>query len=300
MDEQIYNKYKLAGRIAADARDFGVGLIKPGVSFLSVAEGVESFIREKGAGIAFPVNISINEVAAHFSPRHDDAHVFREGDVVKLDVGSHIDGFIADTAVTVEIGSNIYESMVDASSKALDNAISHLKPGVLLSDIGMIVEDTITSYGFRPIDNLSGHSLDQYVLHSGISVPSISNTSSKIVAKVDDVLAIEPFATDGAGHVKSGFGSNIFLYNEMLRSRIIRDNKLKSAFFTIQKHFNSLPFAQRWCHKQISENIDPMLRKLSMLKLLKHYPQLIDAKNGVVTQKEHTVIVTTDGCEVIT
>ena len=101
MDDAIYEKYKRAGKIAAEARDHGVGLVKAGASFLEVANHIESRMLEKGAGIAFPVNISINEIAAHYSPRHDDILVYKKGDVVKLDVGAHIDGYIADTAVTV-------------------------------------------------------------------------------------------------------------------------------------------------------------------------------------------------------
>ena len=300
MDDDIYEKYRLAGEIAAEARDYGANLIKPGVRFLDVANNVESKIRERGAGISFPVNISINEIAAHYSPRHDDTLMFKKGDVVKLDVGSHIDGYIADTAITVEVGANKYEKMIKASSEALENAIHHVKAGVDLSEVGKIVEDTIKSYGYRPISNLTGHSLQQYELHSGLSVPNIANTSHRIKPKVGDVLAIEPFATNGAGHVMAGAGSNIYLCDKSLRSRIIRDNKSKMMFNKMLSRFNTLPFAQRWCQKLMSDRVDPILKRLSFLGLIKHYPQLIDAKGGIVTQKEHTVIVNEEGCEVTT
>ena len=300
MDDDIYEKYRHAGEIAAEARDYGANLIKPGVRLLDVANNVESKIRERGAGISFPVNISINEIAAHFSPRHDDTLVFKKGDVVKLDVGSHIDGYIADTAVTVEVGANKYGEMIKASSDALENAINHVKAGVDLSEIGKIVEDTIKSYGYKPIDNLTGHSLQQYELHSGLSVPNVANTFHRVKPKVGDVLAIEPFATNGAGHVKAGGQSNIYLCNQSFRSKIVRDNRSKIMFNKISSRFNTLPFAQRWCQNFISGGVDPVLRRLSLLGLIKHYPQLVDAKDGVVTQKEHTVIVKGEGCEVTT
>ena len=101
MDDDVYDKYRQAGKIAADARDYGIKSIKPGVKLLEIANNVEQRIKDNGADISFPVNISINELAAHYSPRHDDTLVFNKGDVVKLDVGSHVDGYIADTAVTV-------------------------------------------------------------------------------------------------------------------------------------------------------------------------------------------------------
>jgi methionyl aminopeptidase len=300
MYDIIYDKYKLAGKIAAEARDYGVGLIKPGVSFLEIANLVESLILKKKAGIAFPVNISINESAAHYSPRHDDSLVFKEGDVVKLDVGAHIDGYIADTAITVEIGANKYSSMIKASDEALDNAIGLVKAGADFSEIGKIVEETIESYGYKPINNLSGHSLEQYELHSGMSVPNVSNSHSKIKPKEGDVLAIEPFATDGEGRVLSGEGSNIYLCNKSFRSKLIRDYKSKNLFNKMMIKFKTLPFAQRWCEKLLPDNGDLALKKLSFLGLIKHYPQLIEAKGGIVTQKEHTVIVKKDGCEIIT
>lgn len=299
MDDNIYEKYKCAGKIAAEVRDSGAELIKPRVSFLEVANHVESAIKEKGAGIAFPVNISLNEIAAHYSPRHDDTLVFKKGDIVKLDVGIHIDGYIADTAITVEVGTNNHDDMIKASNDALDNAIGLVKSGVDLSEIGKVVEETISSYGYRPIDNLTGHSLKQYELHSGMSVPNVSNMSSKVKPQDGDVLAIEPFATNGAGHVISGKGSNIYLCSKSFRSKIIRDNRSKILFDKMRTKFKTLPFAQRW-YEELFPNSDLALKKLSFLGLIKHYPQLIDAKNGIVTQKEHTVIVKEDGCEVIT
>ena len=129
MDDDVYEKYRHAGKIAADAREYGIGLIKEGVKFLEVVNKIESKILEKDIGIAFPINISINEIAAHYSPRHDDTSVFKKGDVVKLDVGVHVDGYSADTASTVEVGTNTYEDMIQASRNALDNAIAAVTQG---------------------------------------------------------------------------------------------------------------------------------------------------------------------------
>ena len=299
MDEEIFEKYRLSGKIAAEARNYGAGLINSGVSFLEVAEKIESKITDAGAKLAFPVNISLNEIAAHFSPRHDEDIVFKKGDVVKLDVGTHIDGYIADTALTVEVGTHKYDSMIKAAAAGLDVAIEMMKPDVNLSKLGQAVQVEINSYGFKPVDNLTGHSLKQYVLHAGMNIPSVPDFLNKSKPEVGDVLAIEPFATDGAGHVVIGAGSNIYLCNRNLRSKIVRDNRAKIMFSKLVKEFRTLPFAERWSNN-IIENNDNVLRRLTFLGLLKHYPQLIDAKKGIVTQKEHTVIITEDGCEVTT
>ena len=299
MEEDVYKKYKLAGKIAADARDYGAELIKPGVSFLEVANKVESKIKENGAGLAFPVNISINEIAAHYSPTHDDTLAFMKGNVVKLDVGAHVDGYIADTAVTIEVETNKYDKMINASSEALEVAIESMKPNADLSEIGKSISETIKSYGYKPIDNLTGHSLKQYNLHSGLSVPNVAELFNKSMPKEGDVLAIEPFATDGKGHVISGDGSNIYLCEKSFKSKVIRDNRSKLLFNRVHSNFKTLPFAERWCEKLFS-NCEFALKRLTFSGLLMQYPQLVDAGQGIVTQKEHTVIITEDGCEVTT
>lgn len=300
MDEEIYSLYKRAGTIAADARNYGVTLCKPGARLLDIATAIENRITENGAGLAFPVNIALNTLAAHYSPRHDDQRTLKRGDVVKLDVGAHANGYIADTAITVELETHAYDRMIKASSDALENAIHILSSKTPLRNVGEEIERTITSYGFKPIDNLMGHGLDRFQLHSGISIPNVGSSGSKNTLKEDDVVAIEPFATNGAGHVTSGEGSNIYLCNESLKAKFIRDNKIKVMFEKMKTHFTTLPFAERWCHTLLPTGSDLALKKLSFLGLTKHYPQLLEGKSGMVTQKEHTAIIRNDRCEVIT
>jgi methionyl aminopeptidase len=300
IDKNTLEKYRLAGRIAAEARDYGASLVKPGVKLLDVAEKTEAKIHEKGANIAFPVNISLNEIAAHYSPRNDDKLVFNKGDIVKLDVGSHVDGFIADTALTVEVETNNYKDIIKAADEGLKVAIEMVKPGINLSELGKAVQGTIKSFGFKPIDNLTGHSLQRYILHSGMSIPSVPDFLNNIRPKIGDVIAIEPFATDGVGHVISGHGSNIFLCEKTIRSKFSRDKRASIWYNRIYKNFGSLPFAQRWINKVFENNSDIILNRLSFLGMLKHYPQLVEQKKGIVTQKEHTVIITENGCEVTT
>jgi len=299
VDDRVYEKYIRAGKIAASARNYSADLIKPGISFLEVANKIEAKITKEGAGLAFPVNISVNELAAHYSPRHDDKLIFKKGDVVKIDVGTHIDGYIADTAITVEVDTNRYSDMIKASSDALDVAIDMIQDDVEISLIGKKIQETIESYGYKPINNLTGHSLEQYSLHSGISIPNVSDMFNKSKAEEGSVFAIEPFATNGVGRVVSGRGSNIYLCKKSLRSHLARDNRSRIYFNKIKSQFKTLPFAQRWCEKSFN-NSDVILRRLTFLGLLNHYPQLVEAGDGIVTQKEHTVIIREDGCEVTT
>jgi methionyl aminopeptidase len=300
MDEAKYAQYKRAGTIAADARDYGVTLIKPGARFLDVATAIETRIKQNGGGLAFPVNIALNTLAAHYSPRHDDQRMFKKGDIVKLDVGAHVNGYIADTAITIEIETHTYDTMIAASSEALRKAIQVIKAGTLLQKVGEVVEQTIINYRFKPINNLMGHGLERFQLHSGVSIPNVGSLGGKSTFKEGEVVAIEPFATNGAGHVVSGEGSNIYLCSESLKTKFIRDTRTKLMFEKMMTQFSTLPFAERWYHELFPSDGERALKKLSFLGLAKHYPQLLEAKGGVVTQKEHTVIVKNDGCEVIT
>jgi methionyl aminopeptidase len=299
MDDATYENYKQAGKIAADARDYGVTLLKPGVRLLDVATKIESKITKNGAGLAFPVNIALNTLAAHYSPTHDDPHSFQKGDVVKLDVGAHINGYIADTAVTVELETHRYDELIRASSEALTKVIDAFTTHLPLSEAGKTIENTITSYGFKPIENLMGHGLGRYELHSGVSIPNVGALGGKSTLQDGTVIAIEPFATNGAGHVISGQGSNIYLCKDTIKAKFIRDNKTKLVCDKIRSHFGTLPFAERWYHELFPKD-DLVMKKLSILGVIKNYPQLVEAKGGMVTQKEHTVIVREDGCEVIT
>ena len=299
MDDIIYKNYKRAGKIAAEARDYGVTLLKPGARVLDIASMIEKNITKKGASLAFPVNIALNTLAAHYSPWHADPLELKRGDVVKLDVGAHIDGYIADTAVTVELETHHYDALIRASDEALTKVIDVLHPQLPLSEAGNTIQHTITSFGYKPIENLMGHGLARYELHSGISIPNVGTLGGKTTLHEGDVVAIEPFATNGAGHVISGKGSNIYLSKDSIKAKFIRDNRTKTLFEKIQTHFGTLPFAQRWCH-ELFPNDDLAMKKLSLLGIIKHYPQLVEAKGGIVTQKEHTVIVRNDGCEVIT
>ena len=295
MNEKVYKKYRRAGDIAAKARDYGVSMIKPGKSLLEVAEKVEKKIAELGGKPAFPVNISVNEVAAHFTPRKKDRMEFVEGDVVKLDVGVHIDGYIADTATTVEVGTDNYDRLIEASKEALSGAIEILKAKIRLREIGKVISRTIKERGFKPIDNLSGHNLQRYMLHAGISIPNVPEFTSKKL-KADEVVAIEPFATDGLGHVVSGGRSNIYRF---IKFPSKEDREIREKVRRIRKLFSTLPFAERWVEGEFTD-APYVLNELTKKGYIVSYSQLIEKEKGIVSQHEHTVIINEDGCEVIT
>src|SRR3989344_3011989 len=214
-----------AGKIAAEALEYGKSMIRPGVKLVDVCDEVEKKIKSLGGEMAFPVQVSMNDVAAHFCPNEDDSIVFTD-QIVSLDVGVSVDGFIGDTALTVDLSGKNAE-LVKASKEALDNAINVVKPGVKTREIGKIIHKTITSYGFAPIRNLSGHGLGEYNIHTKPNIPNYDNGDNTLL-KEGDVIAIEPFASTGSGVVyESGQGTVFVLAQKKPVRNMITRNVLK-------------------------------------------------------------------------
>ncbi|ARM75745.1 type II methionyl aminopeptidase [Acidianus manzaensis] len=295
-DEELKILLK-AGKIAAEARDAGAKMIKPGAKVLDVCEAVEKMIIEKGAFPAFPCNLSINYEAAHYSPIIDDDKIIPEGAVVKLDIGAHIDGYITDTAVTVTLDDK-YERLAEASKDALNAAISNFKSGTDLGEIGKVIEKVIRVNGFSPIRNLGGHLIKRYELHAGIFVPNVHERFGGRIME-GNTYAIEPFATNGFGEVIEGKAETIY----SLRNATIRglSEEEKQFLDVIEKRFKTLPFNERWLSDLGDRNtIEKMLKTLTKKKALNSYAVLVEVKKGMVSQFEHTVYVDKDQTLIIT
>ncbi len=295
MNSEEILKWKKAGKLARNALNFGKTLIQNGASMLDVTESIENFVIEKNGELAFPTNLAVNDVGAHWTPSTKSKETFHTGDVVKLDVGVHIEGYIGDNALTVEIGSDKYSKMIEASREALNTAIEVASPNVNVGIIGQAVQDTIESYGYRPIANLTGHGIKKYNLHSGVSIPSIGERGGSVL-KSGDVVAIEPFVTDGAGRVGGKRNSNIYHLRQV---RKIRDGKATELMMEIQDRYHGLPFAERWLHS-IQDDATKSLQKLIQSGVVSYYPVLNELGKGIVTQSEHTIMITSSGVEVLT
>lgn len=296
MEKSKWENYRRAGEIAAKALQIGSEAADEGIKLIDIAESVENAIGEMGGSLAFPVNISINEVAAHYTPDKKDDRAFKSGDLVKLDVGAHVDGCIGDTAKSFVIGSlgEREIDLVNCSRRALNGALKAIRAGITLNEIGSIVENICSAQGFRPVKNLSGHSLERYELHSGISVPNYPNGD---MTKIREgmVLAIEPFATDGAGIVKERDYGGIYRHRKE-SAREVEETDLLARI----KGYQGLPFAERWLYDIEGEGTRRRMKKLISRGILVGYRVLVEKNGGYVAQSEHTVLVEKHGCRVIT
>ncbi|MGZ7159502.1 MAG: type II methionyl aminopeptidase [Methanobacterium sp.] len=300
----MIEKYEKAGQIISKVRGKAVKYVKEEMKLLELAEFVENEIIDLGGAVAFPCNVSINEVTAHYTPPADDEKTFKSGDLVKIDLGAHIDGYIADTAISVLIGEDIpeeelekHQNMIIASQEGLEYALSTIKAGVEIGKVGEVIERAINDRGFNSVSNLTGHSMDRWIIHSGLSMPNIKESNPHKLEE-GDVIAIEPFATDGIGRVTDMNEVYIFRY---LRDRPLRLIHAKRALKIIKEDYKILPFAGRWLKGRFSEHhLNAAMRMLVSSRAVFPYHVLREKSNAVVAQSEHTVIVENDGCLVIT
>ena len=281
---------KKSGKISLETHKFAKKIIKPGVDLSQVGRKIDDFIIEKGAFPAWPVNLSVNNEAAHNSYDLEKERILLEDDVLKVDVGVSIDGHITDSAQTIIFNSR-HQKLKDASFQALKATKDYLVENykiAKISDVGKIIENKIKEFGLLPVANLTGHYLAQYVAHNSPSIPNVENFMQEKFSDYEEPFAIEPFATTGSGFVHEGTDLLIFEHAE---DRAVRNKDAKKLLEEIKK-FKGLPFSEFWIGKEMSS----FSRKFALRELLKNeiiysHPVLIDIKGSYVSQAETTFII---------
>jgi methionyl aminopeptidase len=287
-----------AGKIARQVREWIRGNVRAGSGILEVAEKVEAEIARNGGQPAFPTGIGVNDVTAHYAPQEDETGLIQESDVVKIDYGVHIEGYVADTSITISENPQ-YQSLLEATERALQAAIDVVKRDRRIGEIGRAIDSAAKSDGFKPISNLSGHTVDQYIVHAGKSIPNLYAPNLPML-KNEDVFAIEPFLTlpDAAGYVVEGPQENIF---SLIVRRRTGNKELDELMETIWEERKTLPFTPRW----YSRNYKPgrlitLLKELEKRRLVRSYATLIEASGKPVAQFEHTMAIDENGLLIVT
>jgi methionyl aminopeptidase len=278
-------EYKEAGKIAGETLVYGKKLIKEGVKIGEVTKKIEDKIFSSKAKPAFPVQLSLNNAAAHCYYTPENEAVFKQGDLVKLDLGVHVKGFIADNACTIDLSGDDNLDLIRASKDALKEALNLMTPGRKIGEIGKAVEEVIVGYGFKPIKNLSGHEVEEFNLHAGMNIPNYDN-GNKVELEEGQVFAVEPFASTGAGKVEEGKDSGIYKVMGLKNVRVGRE-VLKYLY----ENFRVLPFSKTWIKGFEDFKLNSGFRFLEQQEIIHNYPQLVEAKGEKVSQAEHTVIV---------
>ena len=296
--EEVFEKYRQAGKIAAEVRKETKKIVREGMRILDLCEKIEALIRKRGGKPAFPCNVSINEVAAHYTSPLQDSQTIPKNSIVKVDIGVHVDGYITDTAVTVCFNPE-HENLVQTAEEALQKAVEIIRPGLSMSQFGSAIEKVIKTRGFKPVSNLTGHQISRYLVHTGKALPNVSNFSLSTI-NVGEIYATEPFVTvaDAAGKIENAPEAYIFRF---LKHKSLRDSYAKQLLGYIKDNFHTLPFTERWLQECVPQNhYRAAFSELLTSKSLMSYPVFVEASRKPVAQAEHTVLITKDGCVVLT
>jgi methionyl aminopeptidase len=297
-DEEALQKFRLSGKILRDTREEMRGFVHENMPIIDVCEKAEGLIRQKGGNPAFPCNVSINEVTAHYTSPPSDKSMIPPNSIVKVDIGVHVDGYVTDTAFTACFNPE-YESMTETAKLALTAAIETVEDNVSPSKIGAVIENTIRNRGYRPIENLTGHSVGRYLIHAGTSIPNVHQvTFGKLHA--GELYAIEPFVTvsEAGGAVEDAPQKTIF---RLVKPKSAKSPDAKQLVRYIEENFRTLPFAERWIigvlpQKQHASAFKDLLTSKAVMA----YPVFVEVTGKTVTQAEHTILVKEGGCEVLT
>ncbi|MGB9960317.1 MAG: type II methionyl aminopeptidase [Candidatus Bathyarchaeales archaeon] len=297
-DEEAYKKLRLSGRILRETREELKGFVRENMPIIEICEKAERLIQEKGGKPAFPCNVSINEIAAHYTSPPSDTRRVPEGSLVKVDIGAHVDGYVTDTAVTICFNQE-YRDLVNAAEQALKTAISAIRPETSTSTLGALIEKTIKSRGFKPVSNLTGHQVGRYLIHAGTSLPNVAHVSfSKL--RLGGIYAVEPFVTlpNAVGRVEDSEEFTIFRF---LKQKSLKNPYAKKLLRYIEESFRTLPFAERWLKDIVpKEHYREAFQELLKTKAIMAYPVFIEVSRKPVAQAEHTVLIVEDGCVVLT
>ena len=296
--EEDLQKYKRAGKIAREVREEIKKTVKEEMPIIDICEKVEGLTREKGGKPAFPCNVSINEIAAHYTSPPNDKQTIPERSIVKVDIGVHVDGYIADTATSICFNPE-YTGMVNTAEEALAHAVEILRPGLSLTRFGSEIQKTIKTRGYKPISNLTGHVIKRYIIHAGKSLPNVFNLSTSRI-KEGEIYGVEPFVTvtNATGRVDNIKEEHIFRYS---KNKSLKNPYAKQLLSYIKKNFLTLPFTERWLSKIVpSDNYKSAFSELLASKAVIGYPVFVEASRKPVAQAEYTLLIEKDGCAVLT
>jgi len=292
----LIENYKKAGEIAKQVKQYAKEIIKLNMPLHEIAEKIEAKILELGGEIAFPVNLSIDDVAAHYTPTLHDEKLATG--LLKVDLGVHINGCICDIAFSLDLTQEKkHAKLIEASEKALEEALEILKKEkarAYINEIGKAIQKTIQGFGFSPVRNLSGHGLAEFEIHSGLTIPNYDNSNIKMIG--GGAFAIEPFATSGAGVVYDGPSSNIY---HLVKEGQVRDNFSRQVLEYIIEKKKTLPFSQRELEKKFGSKVLIAISNLKRAGIIEEFSQLIEKNHCPISQAETSILIYNDNVDVL-
>lgn len=290
-----------AGKIAQEVKKYIKPQIKVGLKALDIINATEAKIIELEGYAAFPVNLSINNIAAHYtSPMRDDGLTINDNDIVKLDIGVHIEGYIVDTAFTVSFNNDkTLENIIQATEVAVEAAKMMAKPGINTKEIGKKIESIVKGFKYNPIKELGGHQIERWTVHGKKALPELGSQGGDEMEE-GDVFGVEIFASTGEGSVHLTNNSFIYELNPYSGRVPLRRKISKQILGFVNKNYKTLPFAERWLAKEFRMGIAFGIQELVKQNKLQAHYVLAENKGEFIAQSEDTIIITEDGYEQLT
>jgi len=304
--EDMWQDFRQGAEAHRQTRKYMKEIIQPGTSMFEIAEKLEAtsrqMIAEQGLeqGLAFPTGCSLNNCAAHYTPNAGDKTVLNYDDVCKIDFGTHVNGRIIDSAFTVSFNPK-YDQLLAAVKDATNTGIKYAGIDVPLNEIGEVIQETMESYEIelngktypiKPIRNLSGHSIGQYRIHAGKTVPIVKG-GDKTRMEEGEVFAIETFGSTGKGIVHDDMETSHYMKNfELAGTHVpLRMGGAKRLLNVINNNFGTLAFCRRWLDRIGETKYLMSLKSLCDSGVLDAYPPLCDVKGCYTAQYEHTILL---------
>ena len=287
-------------------RKYAQTLLKPGIVLIDFVKKLENMLKfitnanDLECGQSFPTGVSINNIAAHDTPNSNDNTVLKYDDVMKLDFGTHINGYVIDCAFTVAFNPE-YDQLLKCSQEATATGIKNAGIDMRLGELGGYIQEVIESYEveikgkvhkIKPIKDLCGHNMLRYHVHGEKSIPLYKNDEDNSLMEEGELYACETFVTTGKGVTKELKNCSHYMKDNLaFNNTKIKSSQPKSLFKYIDEHYSTLAFCPRWLEEGGNTNVQKSLNYLCNIGVVNPYPPLADIEGSYVAQFEHSFML---------
>mmetsp|Transcript_54845 Transcript_54845/g.63068 ORF Transcript_54845/g.63068 Transcript_54845/m.63068 type:complete len:387 (-) Transcript_54845:216-1376(-) len=313
----VIDKYQAAGKIANETLEKIIKKCVPGAGIVDICafgdEEIEKEVKKVynkkklEKGIAFPTCLSVNEICGHFSPLRSEPCALKEGDLVKIDLGVHIDGFISITAHTIVVSEKadaVVEGrkadVIHAAYNALQVALRLLKPGQKNNDVTEHIAKVVESYKCNPVEGVLSHELKKHLIDGNNCIINKATFDQKVddyEFQVNEVYGLDIIASTGEGKPRET-EVRCTVYKRAIEKAYSLKLKASRQFFSeLNERYPTLAFSMRSFE-------DETVAKLAVNECVKHellhaYPVLAEKEGELVAQFKYTVMILKGGTVVV-
>ncbi|XP_017484053.1 PREDICTED: proliferation-associated protein 2G4 [Rhagoletis zephyria] len=320
-EDLVVTKYKLAGEIANKTLKAIIDLCAADASVRDICNKGDSLIVEETnkvykkekdlkKGIAFPTCLSVNNCVCHFSPsKNDPDYTLKEGDVVKIDLGAHIDGFIAVAAHTVVIGSSTEKKVtgrqadvVLAAYWAVQAALRLLKAGNSNYTITDAVQQISESFKCKPIEGMLSHELKQFKIDGEKTIIQNPNENQrkeheKCTFETHEVYAIDVIVSTGEG-IGREKDTKVSIYKKTDENYMLKLKASRALLQEVKTKYGNMPFNIRHFDEETKARMGVV--ECVSHKMIEPFQVLYEKPTEYVAQFKHTVLLMPNGVNLVT